>query len=46
MSGEIDAELNGTLKIQSDDILQVRIPDKLLGRRRRLAGQPIDTTPE
>ena len=46
MRREVDAELNGALEIQGDDILQIGVPDQFLGGRRRLAGQPLDTAPK
>ena len=46
MGGQIDRKLDGTLEIQSDNVLQVRILRQLIGRRRRLGRNSLDATSE
>jgi hypothetical protein len=46
MGGQIDGKLDGTLKIQSDDILQVRVLCQLISSRRRLSRNSLDATSE
>ena len=42
MGGQIDGQLDGPLKIEGDDVLQIRILPRILGRSRRLDGNPFD----
>lgn len=42
MGGQIDGQLDGPLEIERDDVLQIRILRQVLGRIRRLAGNPFD----
>jgi hypothetical protein len=46
MGGQIDGKLDGTLKIQGDDVLQVRVLCQLISRRRRLSRNSLDATSE
>jgi len=46
MGSEINAELNRALKVSHDSVMQVSIAKELVRRRRSLAGDPLDTTPE
>jgi len=44
MGGQIDGKLDGTLKVQGDDVLQVRALCQLIGSRRRLGRNSFDAT--
>jgi hypothetical protein len=46
MRGDIDGKLNSALEIQRDDVLYVRVANKLIYRRGSLAGNSLDATPE
>lgn len=46
VGGQIDRGLNRALKIERDDVLQVRIVDQLVGGRRRLLCDSVDATPQ
>ena len=46
MGGQIDGKLDGTLKVQGDDVLQVRVLCQLIGRRRCLGRNSFDATSE
>lgn len=46
MGCQIDRKLDGTLKVQGDDVLQVRALFQLIGRRRRLGRNSLDATSE
>ena len=46
MGSQIDGKLDGTLKIQGDDVLQVRVLCQLISRRRRLSRNSLDATSE
>jgi hypothetical protein len=46
MRGDIDGKLNGALEIQRDDVLYVRVVNKLIHGGGSLAGNPLDATPE
>ena len=46
MGGQIDGKLDGTLKVQGDDVLEVRVLCQLIGRRRRLSRNSLDATSE
>ena len=46
MGGEIDGKLDGTLKIQGDNVLQVGALCQLIGRRRCLGRDSLDATAE
>ena len=46
MRGDIDGKLDGALEIQRDDVLYVRVANKLIYRRGSLAGNSLDATPE
>jgi hypothetical protein len=44
--GYIDGKLDGALEIQCDDVLCVRVSNKLIDGRGSLTGNPLDATPE
>jgi hypothetical protein len=46
MRGNIDGKLDGALEIQRDDVLYVRVANKLIYRRGSLAGNSLNATPE
>jgi hypothetical protein len=46
MRGDIDRKLDGALEIQRDDVLYVRLVNKLIHGGGSLAGNPLDATPE
>jgi hypothetical protein len=46
MGGDIDGKLDSALEIQRDDVLYVRVANKLIYRRGSLAGNSLNATPE
>jgi hypothetical protein len=46
MCSYIDRKLDSALEIQRDDVLRVRVTDKLIYGGGSLAGNPLDATPE
>jgi len=46
MRGDIDGKLDSALEIQRDDVLYVRVVNKLICRRGSLAGNSLNATPE
>nr|WP_238590463.1 hypothetical protein [Nitrospira moscoviensis] len=46
MGGEIDRELDRTLEVQCNDVLQVRIALQLLAGGGRFGGDALDASPE
>lgn len=46
MRGYIDGKLDGALEIQRDDVLCVKVANKLLYGGGSLVGNPLDATPE
>jgi hypothetical protein len=46
MRGDIDGNLDGALEIQRNDVLQVKVANKVVRRGGSLAGDSLDATPE